>query len=565
MPRSREGRSLRATSAEPSSRESAGSDNGQRTLSGHILEQATARSSRLTPPRVVRNWIAPMAFVVAVALLFSTALYVVDMVFLGGVVSGSGIVEHYLTFTPEFITDALPALGTTLVGALAIVLTVIAIIVQLSSERYTGVAMMFLRDPVHVSVLSFYIVASLCAVWLSVTLQADFVPRTLLLLVMTLTTLGLATMLPYFAYTFWFLEPGNIIERLRTRISRLAHRGMATEAPAEVERYQGRVLQQMEEITDIANNSIEGRDKIIAGDAVDALRDFLLDYIASKPEDERAWYRMGRSVRGNPDFIGMDRELMTELQNRRLWVEWKTMQQYVGVYYEALDSMQEINALIAIDTRYIGEVAAGRGEVDLLRMVFRFMNSYLRSAIDAGNSRTAGDVLHQYRMLLEQLLELGQDDAACEGVGFIYYYGQIAFEEDLSAVAETVAFDVAALCQYAHRNGLHGEIRILRQLLNLDAEGPTEGHRQQRSLSGVRRAQMKLAIYYMSAGEDAKARMIAEDMREMSPETLLAVRDDLVNAPPPHFWEIVDRGRNLHYLKEDERAQLDRFVRWLGA
>ena len=72
-------------------------------------------------------------------------------------------------------------------------------------------------------------------------------------------------------------------------------------------------------------------------------------------------------------------------------------------------------------------------------------------------------------------------------------------------------------------------------------------------------------MYYMSVGEDDKARLIAEDMRDMPTETLLAVRDDLVQAPPPHFWEIVDRGRNLHYLKDSEREQLDRFLGWLGA
>jgi hypothetical protein len=177
-------------------------DNNGRTLSGDVLAQVTSRSRRLTTPRIVRTWIAPMAIVVAVALLFSTGLYVFDLLFLGGQVTGVGVVEHYLAFNPQFITDALPALGTTIVAALGIVLTVIAIIVQLSSERYTGVAMMFLRDPVHVAVLSFYIVASLCAVWLSVTLQADFVPRSLLVVVMTLTSLGLASMLPYFAYTF---------------------------------------------------------------------------------------------------------------------------------------------------------------------------------------------------------------------------------------------------------------------------------------------------------------------------------------------------------------------------
>ena len=79
--------------AESSSHEAAGPGNNHRTLSGHILEQVTARSSRLTAPRVVRNWVAPMAFVVAVALLFSTGFYIVDLIFLGGTVSGSGIIE----------------------------------------------------------------------------------------------------------------------------------------------------------------------------------------------------------------------------------------------------------------------------------------------------------------------------------------------------------------------------------------------------------------------------------------------------------------------------------------
>jgi len=536
-----------------------------RTLSGDVLAQVTARSRRLTTPRIVRTWLAPMAVVVAVALLFSTGLYVVDLLFLGGQPADVGVVEHYLAFNPKFITDALPALGTTIVAAFGIVVTVIAIIVQLSSERYTGVAMMFLRDPVHVAVLSFYIIASLCAVWLSVTLQADFVPRSLLLVVMTLTSAGLAGMLPYFAYTFWFLEPGNIIERLRMRTTLMAQRGLATRSREDVDRLQERVLHQLEEIADIANNSIEGRDKIIAGDAVDALRDFALDYVASRPDDDREWYRMGRTVRGNPDFIGMDKDLLQELESRRLWAEWKTLQLCVGVYHEALGSMQEINALVAIDTRYIGEVAAGKGQPDLVRMVFRFMNSYLRSAIEACSSRTVGDVLHQYRMLLEHLLQLGEADAASEGVAFMKYYGQIAFEEDLPAVAETVAYDVAALCQYAHGHAVEGENRILRQLLDLDEAAPTESHRQHRSLRGVRRAQTKLAMYYLSAGDEDKARMIADDMRDMTPDALSTVRDDLLQAPPPHSWEIVDRGRNLHYLKDVERAQLDRFRGWLGA
>ncbi len=36
------------------------------------------------------------------------------------------------------------------------------------------------------------------------------------------------------------------------------------------------------------------------------------------------------------------------------------MRQYLGIYNEALATMRDINYLIAIDTRYIGEAAARR-------------------------------------------------------------------------------------------------------------------------------------------------------------------------------------------------------------
>lgn len=518
---------------------------------------------RRPSPKILRAWFAPVLAMGGLALLVFGSFYALDvLVVSGGDIAGS-VIGHYFTFDPELITDALPALGMTLVAVLGIVLTVVAIIVQLSSDRYTGVALMFLRDPINIAVMSFYVVASLCAIWLSVALQAEFVPVTLLVLVMGLTSVGLAIMLPYFAYVFWFLEPGNIIDRIRFHMSSLVVKGMKEPDLDKMDRLQGRVLNLMEEITDIANNSISGKDKIVAGRAVDSLRDFLIEYIATKPDQERMWYRIGKELRGNPDFVAMDIELMRELELRWMWVEWKTLRQYLGVYNEALESMQDINYLVAIDTRYIGEAAASRGQLELIRMVLRFMNSYLRSAINRGGVRTAYNVLHQYRMLIEALLRLKQGEAALDGVAFLKYYGHIAFEEELPFITETVAYDLAALCQFAHRKNHPEEGRILRQFLDLDR--PTRGFRQERGLRGVRKAQTKLACYYVWAGEETKARMIAEDMLTESTDLLHSIRDELAKVESPHFWEIVDRGRNFEYLPEAERAHLGTFFGWLDA
>ncbi len=143
------------------------------------------------------------------------------------------------------------------------------------------------------------------------------------------------------------------------------------------------------------------------------------------------------------------------------------------------------------------------------------------------------------------------------------YYGHVAFDDDLAFITETVAYDLAALCQYAHERGTPQEERMLKQFLDLDR--PTRGYRQQRGLRGVRKAQTKLAAYYLSVGAEAKARMIAEDMLTERADLLHSIRDELAGVEARHFWEIVDRGRNFEYLPPEHRAQLGAFFTWLDA
>ncbi len=104
---------------------------------------------------------------------------------------------------------------------------------------------------------------------------------------------------------------------------------------------------------------------------------------------------------------------------------------------------------------------------------------------------------------------------------------------------------------------------MLKQFLDLDR--PTRGYRQQRGLRGVRKAQTKLAAYYLANGVEEKARMIAEDMVVESADLLHSIRDELAAVESRHFWEIVDRGRNFEFLPPHHRAQLAAFFTWLEA
>ncbi len=517
-----------------------------------------------TPLTFRRHWAMPVVVMTAASLVVFFGFYTLDRFATGGPPTHGvdGVLAHYVQFDPGSITDAVSSLGGMIAAVFGIVITVVSIIVQLSADRYTGVARMFLRDRVNLTVLAFYVVAAVYGVWLSVALQEMFVPRAALLVMLGMTTVGIVLMGPYFGYVFWFLEPTNIIVRIRRDAGRLAERGIHENDTDKVSEAQVSTLGSMEELTDITSNSISGKDKIIASGAVDALKDLALAYLKNKPQATDRWFEIGGGLRMNPDFVAMDPESLEDLEDRRTWVEWKVMRQYLGIYNEALGSMRDINYLIAIDTRYIGEAAGEAKDQELVTLVFRFMNSYMRSTLNARDVRTAYNVLNQYRLLVEAMIRQGNDAAAIEGVKHMNYYGHVSFDMKLTFVTETVAYDVSALCQYAAEAGSAAERPMLEDFLELDR--PLQVRSQEKALLGVRKAQVKLAAYYIAAGQTDKARTIAKDMKDEPPDRLFAIRQQLEGVRTKDFWEIIDRGRNFEFMPEAQRNTMAEFFDWLG-
>src|SRR3954464_8747166 len=410
-----------------------------------------------------KQWLIPILVLTTVSLLVFWAFYSLDHFVTGGDVQPpfKTPLGRYVEFDPSSITDAVSSLAGMIAAVFGIVITVVSIIVQLSADRYTGVARMFFRDRINLVVMGYYLMACVCGVWLSVSIHRDYVPRMALLVMISATTLGLVLMAPYFRYVFWFLEPMNIISRIRSEAVGVAGRGADEREPERSASAQAATLSAMEELTDITSNSISGKDKIIASGAVDALKDFSLAYLKAKPKASENWFDIGALIRQNPDFVAMDPESLVDLERRRTWVEWKVMRQYLGIYNEALGSMRDINYLIAIDTRYIGEAAAKAKDEELIELVLRYMNSYLRATLNAKDVRTAYNVLNQYRLLVEALLRKGQNSAALSAVNNLKYYGHLSYELKLPFVTETIAFDVGALCQMAHELGLEKEEDVL--------------------------------------------------------------------------------------------------------
>jgi len=511
-----------------------------------------------------RLWLFPMLALAAIATLVFGTLYVIDVLVTGGpaATSGDSGPFGYFLFDQDHITDAVAGLGAMVAAVLGLVVTVVSIVVQLSADRYAGVTAMFLRDRTNILVMAFYVVTCVCGVWLSLSLRAEFVPRLTLIFMLGLTVVGLTMMAPYFGYVFRFLEPSNIVQRIQREATKTAESGAQAEG-AECGQAQARALAAMEELSDITSNSISGKDKIIASRAVDALKDLAVRYLDSKSKAKPEWFDVGASIRDNPDFVAMDPESLKDLSSRKTWFEWKIMRQYLGIYNEALATMRDINYLVAIDTRYIGEKAADEGDEELVGLVFRFMNSYLRATLNAKDVRTAYNVMNQYRLLVESLLTRKRWPSALTAAGYMKYYAMVSYDMKLSFVTETVAYDVGALCQLAHEIEAPVEGALLALFLEIDRPGLEHAH--ETALKGVRKAQVKLASYYLQAGAEDKVQIIFADMETESHERLRAIRDELVRVESKDFWEIIDRGRNFEYMPDRQRkAMLEFFDRFDG-
>jgi hypothetical protein len=409
--------------------------------------------------------------------------------------------------------------------------------------------------------MAYYVVACVCGVWLSMSIRANFVPRATLLMMMGVCTVGLAVMAPYFAYVFRFLEPQNIIDRIRRDAVKAAREGMRVEDRGRCDEYQAAVLTGMEELTDITSNSISGKDKIIASRAVDALKDLAVEYVGKKSAATKQWFAIGEQIRDNPDFVAMAPESLADLEQRRTWVEWKVMRQYLGIYNEALSTMKDINYLVAIDTRYIAEAALSANDEDLVTLCTWYMNSYLRATLNQKDVRTAYNILNQYRLMIEAMLRAGNGAAAVSAIGHMKYYGHVSFSMSLSFVTETVAYDVCALVELAHELKMPQEEALLRAFLDLDRSAEERG--QEQALKGVRKAQVKLAAYYLAVGESEKARRIREDMEHEPRERLRAIRDELERVESKDFWEIIDRGRNFEYMPPEQKRHMREFFGFL--
>ncbi len=479
-----------------------------------------------------------------------------------------GALRSVLQMDLEQARQTVGNMGEVMAAVLGLALTVSSIIVQLAATRFTPhVTTLFFRARTNLIVNGIFVIGTIFVLWVNYAANPQFVPRWGVLLSLLMLTASLLLLFPYFAYVFSFLEPESII-------GRMASDGLRAATPIrsadrlDLETRQDRAAEAVENLANICLNATQTRDKNIASLAADGLCTFANVYGDTKAGMPKTWHTIPSWLRQSPDFVSLSDDAQSDLESRETWVEWKILRQYQMLFNEGLGRMKDLCYLIAINTKRLGAVAAERGDLMTVDLSIKFFNTYLRATINAADIRTAYNILHQYRQLAEACLNQARREAtksridelesrALEVARFMRYYSGIAFQRKMTFVTEVIAHDVGSLCEHAYLGGNEVHGKLLETFLRVD--DTAESAEQEKTLRGVRRAQVKLAATYLVHKDEANAELVGEDMRDEPVRRLRSIWHELLALDSREFWEVNDRGTNFDYLTPAQKATLPRF------
>jgi predicted membrane protein DUF2254 len=508
-----------------------------------------------------RAAVIPSATIVlALALLYAVSTTIDHAAMLGELSAQGTRTLLAVIFQPDAkeARDVLNTIGQALPGMLGIVITVVALVVELASNRYTGqVTKLFIRDRVSACVFALFVIASVYPLWVASSYDGAFVPRTGFYVSLLLASIALLILLPYFVYVFTFVQPPHIIQAIKREVKRSIARARSEDSASRMTAIKESVGTSIDQLADLAMNSIAHRDRTLATDAIAAAHGIMFEYFAEKPQLGPRWFTISEEERtSNPDYVTLAKDGISELVADRVWLEHKVMKQLSMVFVEALNNLRDANILIAMFLKDVALEALRLGDHPAHRLALRYFNTSLRSALAARDVRTAYNILYQYRGVVEVLIRERQDADVETVFGWFKYYGLLFESAGLGFIMETVAHDLYRLLRLA----LDAKSTNLEKLLSifLEVDRPPDMGASDVHLRGVRKAQSMFAAYCLASGRMDLADRIAADMRNEPRDRLQSIRDEL-NAAEPRFWEITDRGVNFDYVEPELKPRIEAF------
>lgn len=466
--------------------------------------------------------------------------------------TGLPFISTVLSTDPAHVSDAIGAFIELLAAILGLMITVVAIVLQLAAQRYgTRLIDLFLADKVNRMYFILMVCSLLYAIIITYAIKEEFYPAFAIQILLILTLLEISLLGPYFLFVFKFLTPTNLLSSIQENSRNSIAHATQKKHYSDLKKCQNEVATSFEQVTDTALSANSQMDRNLGLMAINQTREMLLDYLQHKHKLPKPWFLVSQDK-----FIGISSEFYEEFCNKHLWVEAKAFMDMELIYRSCISNMSDAVSAIANNTRIIGEAAIKTRDDDLLEMAVKFFNTFIRISINAKNIRAIFNLFYQYRLLTESIFEYDTKLSA-KILGHFLYYGETCLQQGLGFGLQTAAFDLGSLVATAHDKKLENVKELL--LIFMALEDKVDRKRDMVWYDGVRTAQLILVSYLLSKGDGELIPTFVEDLKKETLKQLLKWRDSLLAIEDRKFWEFTDRGYRFEYIDDNQKAFLKLF------
>lgn len=437
------------------------------------------------------------------------------------------------------------------------------IALQKSASRVVRHVWMLFRSARWVQVIWLLDICAVSFALLNAGFSIEKARPTLSLISVILASLSVMTLYPYFSYFFVFLDENRLLTHVVLQDLRMLNQlSKSSDSTSNVLH----LVHSLQRVADFASSTIRVKDKTNAMKSVNALYCIARCYLNVKQNLETSFFFKFNELpelASMSDFARLSIDFRTTISEDRSWVEWKFLRHLLILFQESVGHMAEVCYRIVISTRELAEAAMRKGDLALLDLSIKFLNTFLKIALERMDIRLVYNIMFQYRKLGENIINgrllspnnnitAKESDRYVLDIAFFFrHYAHVAQSRGIGFVTELITHDLFVLCMAASRRNAKCHDDLLNISLQSYSKDSSIGRR------GVRRAQLKLSAFYIVQKRMAHMEKVLEEiLSEDNLDQIIRAYADL-SAPEVslNFWEINERNYNIdHMIPEQHRA-----------
>ncbi|HTR49312.1 MAG TPA: DUF2254 family protein [Kofleriaceae bacterium] len=442
------------------------------------------------------------------------------------------------------LVDILSPMARAYNNVLAMLIATIGLAIPLTANMHTPKLIeIFLRDRVNRWVLSFFALGAAHVLWVDYLVGPKFAPTWAIAVAVYFALAGWAILIPYFFYVVRFVDPSQLIVRLRDYTMRVVEDTAARERdPAGA---QTEISTRVGQLGTIIIKSLDRNDRDVAAEGTWAIKTLLDHYDKHKSRMPKEWFAVDRA-----DFVGLSDEALEMMTENKTWYEMKCLRQLENGYLRAVANANDTVSTFSDALRVITARAELHHDEQAMRLCVRFFNNYLREAIKARNLRAVYDVFHQYRRLAR---ELGDRPEILREIGHHFaYYAVMARTAGMIFAPQLALFDLGFVTRRAYERASPAAPELLAVALSFPHRRGDDVHTM------AVKAKLILGGFFIENKHVDEAELVRKNLRDIDATYIERAETELL-AADISFHEVTDRQLNLEYVPPERRRPLQEF------